>query len=759
MTGMQPQEHNASESVRLTLKIGGMTCAACSANVQKALSKLDGITSAEVNIATEKAVVTYLPSKIGKPQMEQAVKAAGYFVIDRAMSAEMERIGKQKEIRRQKVKLTIALCFAIPVFYIAMAPMIPFVTLPYPAFLHPDTYPATFALLQLVLVLPVMGAGYQFYTGGFHSLFRLSPNMDSLVAVSTTAAFVYSVISTVRIVLWGEGHLAHHGLYFESVAVIIALILLGKFLEARSKGKTGEAIRALMSLAPKTATVRRGGETLELSVDEVVLGDTVLIRPGQSMPVDGIISEGETAVDESMLTGESMPVDKHPGDRVYAATINKNGSIAYTAEKVGEDTALAQIVRMVEDAAGSKAPIAHLADRISGWFTPAVLGIALLSAIVWFFVRGDLEFALSIFISVLVIACPCALGLATPTAIIVGTGKGAQSGVLFKNAAALQATHQIHTVLFDKTGTITEGRPVVCDVLPLSGKGGEPLTETELLQIAASLERFSEHPLGQAIVTRAEELHLEPLPTEQFRAVTGFGAQARVNGREIKIGNPAYLNMAETPKEAHSLAAEGKTPLFLSMDGVPRGMISVADRIKDTSREAMAKLHQMGIETVMLTGDNQQTADAVARAAGIDKVLAGVLPEGKVAAVERCKRDSHLTAMVGDGINDAPALTAADVGIAVGSGTDVAIESADVVLVKNNLNDVVTAIRLSQATIRNIKQNLFWAFCYNTLGIPVAAGLLYAFGGPLLNPMIAAAAMSLSSVCVVGNALRLNRFR
>ncbi|MCI8406486.1 MAG: copper-translocating P-type ATPase [Oscillospiraceae bacterium] len=739
---------------RISLKIGGMTCAACAANVQKALSRVEGVSEAAVNIATEQAAVLYDPEKAAKSQLEQAVKDAGYYVIDRAMSAELERISKQKEIRRQKAKLIVALCFAVPVFYIAMAPMIPFVALPYPATLHPDLHPELFALCQLVLVLPVMGVGYRFYTGGYSALFRLSPNMDSLVAVSTTAAFLYSLYSTIRILLFQEGHLAHHGLYFESVAVIIALILLGKFLEARSKGKTGEAIRALMSLAPKTARILRDGQELELPADEVLRGDRVLIRPGERMPVDGVVNEGRTAVDESMLTGESMPVEKNPGDKVYAATINKNGSIVYTAERVGEDTALSQIVRMVEEAAGSKAPIAHLADRISGIFTPAVMAIALAAALIWYFVKGDLEFSLTIFISVLVIACPCALGLATPTAIIVGTGKGAQLGVLFKNAAVLQATHEIHTVIFDKTGTITQGQPALRDVIPYG------IEKAELLRLAASLEKSSEHPLGQAIVASAEEQGLDLLPAEEFLAVTGSGVEARISGQTIKIGNPAYvLGEAAPPPEVRSLAKMGKTPMLLSADGALKGILAVADPIKETSREAVARLREMGIETVMLTGDNQQTADAVAREAGIDKVRAGVLPGGKVEVVNHYRRASHLTAMVGDGINDAPALTAADVGIAVGSGTDVAIESAGVVLVKNNLMDVVTAIRLSRATIRNIKQNLFWAFCYNTLGIPVAAGLLYAFGGPLLNPMLAAAAMSLSSVCVVTNALRLNRFQ
>ena len=733
---------------KIDLKIGGMTCAACARNVQKAIEKLDGISSADVNIATEHASVEYDPEKVTKTQISQSVKSAGYYVVDRAVSLEMERIGKQKQIRIQKRKMITAVCFAIPLFYIAMGSMLSFV--PYPAVLHPDNNPVLFAVLQVILVLPIMGVGYQFYTHGFMSLFRLSPNMDSLVAVSTGAAFCYSIYSTIQIIM-GDMHAAHR-LYFESVGVIIALILLGKYMEMRSKGRTGEAIRSLMSLAPKTAVVERNGKEITIDVDDVLKGDTVLVKPGQSLPVDGTVLSGATSIDESMLTGESLPIEKREGDKVYAATLNKNGTIAYRAERVGEETTLSQIVRMVEEAAGSKAPIAHLADVISGWFTPAVMAIALAAAVIWFLVQRDAAFSLSIFISVLVIACPCALGLATPTAIIVGTGKGAQLGVLFKNAAALQATQQVKTVIFDKTGTITRGRPEVSDILPMG------MEERELIQLAASLEKYSEHPLGEAIVVYAGEQKIELLPADQFHSVTGSGVEAEIAGKRVKIGNASYIG-SELPEEAHRLADAGKTPMLVSVEEKLAGIIAVADQIKDTSREAIEDLHHLGLETVMLTGDNEKTAKAIAAAAGIDQVMAGVLPDGKVEAVEQYKKPRHLVAMVGDGINDAPALTAADVGIAVGSGTDVAIESADVILVKNDLKDVVTALRLSRAVMRNIKENLFWAFIYNVLGIPVAAGLLYAFGGPLLNPMIAAAAMSLSSVCVVGNALRINRFK
>lgn len=734
---------------KLTLKIGGMTCAACAINVERALKKLNGMENATVNIANEKATVDFDGDKLSKLDITAAVKNAGYYVVDKAKSIEMEQINRKKEVSLQKLKLIVAMAFTIPLFYLAMAPMITFIKLPFPSFILPEVNAALFAIVQIVLVIPVIIAGYKFYTNGFSSLFKLHPNMDSLVAVSTTAAFLYSLYSTIQILL-GDIHGAHR-LYFESVGVIIALILLGKFLEARSKGKTGEAIRALMSLAPKTATVIRDGKELEISVDDVKINDTIIIKPGQSLPVDGVILSGETSIDESMLTGESMPVDKHSGDKVFAATINKNGSISYKAEHIGEDTTLSKIITLVEDAAGSKAPIAHLADVISGWFTPVVMLLALLAAVAWFIAKQDIEFALTIFISILVIACPCALGLATPTAIIVGTGKGAALGVLFKNAAALQATHKIHTVIFDKTGTITEGKPRVCDIVPFD------FDEKELVSIAASLEKSSEHPLGEAIVSYAKEKGIEILETTSFQAITGFGIEAKLNEKTVKIGNSKFVGASKLDV-IDTLSSQGKTPMLVSVDEKLIGVIAVADIIKESSKSAVIQLHKMGLNTVMLTGDNQKTADAIAKLAGIDKVMAGVLPDGKVDAIKSYKKGHGLVAMVGDGINDAPALTAADVGIAVGSGADVAIESADVILVKNDLNDVVTAIKLSRATLRNIKQNLFWAFCYNVLGIPVAAGLLYIFGGPLLNPMLAAAAMSLSSVCVVTNALRLNTF-
>lgn len=740
-------------SEKIVLKIGGMTCAACAVNVQKAISRVEGVEAAEVNIATEKAAVVVDLDKVGKSEIVAAVKNAGYFVVDKAKSLEMEQIGREKEIKLQRRKLIVALIFGALLLYIAMAPMITFIKLPILPFLNPDTNPLTFGIVQLILVLPVMAAGYKFYTSGFGNLFRLHPNMDSLVAVSTTAAFAYSVVGVVQLAM-GDNHAAHR-LYFESVGVIIALILLGKFLEARSKGKTGEAIRSLMSLAPTTATVIRDGVPVEINADDVRVGDVILVKPGQSMPVDGVVLSGSTVVDESMLTGESIPVNKAVGDRVFSATINKNGSITYQAEKVGEDTTLSKIIRLVEEAAGSKAPIAHMADVISGWFTPVVMAIALVSAIIWFFVKGDISFAVTIFVSVLVIACPCALGLATPTAIIVGTGKGASMGVLFKNATALQSAHKLRAVAFDKTGTITLGKPQLTDIVTFG------TDEKEVLGFAAALEYASEHPLAEAVIAKAEEEKLTIKPVEDFASITGMGVSGTVDGKRIMIGNEKLITNGDRTilDVVDSLANQGKTPMLISVDDKLSAVIAVADVIKETSREAVSELHKMGITTIMLTGDNKRTAEAIAKSAGIDKVKAEVMPDGKVEAIEALKKENGLVAMVGDGINDAPALTAADVGIAVGSGTDIAIESADIILVKNDLNDVVAALKLSNATMRNIKQNLFWAFFYNILGIPFAAGLFYAFGGPLLNPMLAAAAMSLSSVSVVGNALRLNRFK
>ena len=701
--------------MKAQFKIGGMSCAACSAACEKAISKLNGVKKCQVNLLAERADVVYDEKLVTELDIENAVKGVGFKIVRDGT------VDREAQLKVQRNKLIIAAVFTVPLFIIAMFVM---------------KYP----LLQLVLTIPVVIVGFHFYTNGFKSLFKGAPNMDSLVAIGTSAAFLYSVYALIQ---------GYHHYYFESTAVIITLIMLGKYLEARSKGKTGDAIRKLMTLAPKTATVNRDGLVMEIPSEEVQKGDIVIVKPGASIPVDGTITAGTTAIDESMLTGESMPVDKQAGDKVYGATVNKNGYIEYVAEKVGDETALAQIIKLVEDASGSKAPIAALADKVSGVFVPVVMVIALLAAVIWGFAGKDMEFVMTIFVSVLVIACPCALGLATPTAVIVGMGKGAGMGILFKNATALEQAGHIKTVVFDKTGTITEGTPKVTDVVAYE------LDKDQVLCLAASCEVNSEHPLGEAIV-KANTLPL--IPIENFQSHTGLGIEGLANGSPVKVGN-ATLVGAQENSDATRLAEEGKTPIFVWAGGQLVGIIAVADVIRETSKHAVQELNQMGVDTVMLTGDNQRTAQAIAKNAGISKVIAGVLPAGKVQAVQDIKNSGHVVAMVGDGINDAPALTAADVGIAVGSGTDIAMESADVVLVKNNPTDVVSALKLSRATMRNIKQNLFWAFIYNIIGIPIACGVLYAFGGPLLDPMLAAAAMSLSSVSVVTNALRLNRVK
>ena len=648
--------------------------------------------------------------------------------------------------------------FGLPLLYIAMAPMIPWLSLPLPAFLNPDNHPLTYAITQLVLVVPIIVAGYRFYTVGYRALFSGNPNMDSLIAIGTTSAVLYSLYATYKIAA-GEHHMAHHGLYFESAGIIIALILLGKSLEAVSKGRTSEAIKKLMGLAPKTATVIQDGKEVVIPIDEVEVDDIILVKPGEKIPVDGVVISGQTSIDESMLTGESMPVEKTTGAAVYAASINKNGSIQFRATKIGKDTVLAQIIKLVEEAQGKKAPIAKMADIVSGYFVPIVIGIALISFAAWLIGGQTLEFALTIFISILVIACPCALGLATPTAIMVATGKGAELGILIKGGEALEMAHKVDTVILDKTGTITEGNPEVTDIIPAEG-----ISRDKLLQIAATAEKESEHPLGRAIFSLAQERQLLLLESENFTALPGHGISVRIDEKAILIGNKKLMEDKKVPlgefgSISDRIADEGKTPMFVAVDWKISGVIAVADVVKKSSQKAIRRLESMGVEVVMITGDNKKTADAIAKQIGIDKVLSEVLPQDKANEVEKLQAQGKKVAMVGDGINDAPALAKADIGIAIGSGTDVAMESADIVLMKSDLIDVPTAIHLSKSTIINIKQNLFWAFGYNTAGIPIAAGLLYLFGGPLLNPMFAAAAMSLSSVSVLVNALRLKRFK
>jgi len=742
---------------KVTIQIGGMTCAACAQRVEKVIRKLEGVATVSVNYATEKASVTYDPQKVRLSTIRAAVEKAGYKALETntADAAGEDRVRKQKEIKTLWTKFIISAVFSLPLLYIAMAPMLKFVQLPFPVGLDPMQYPFRYALAELLLVIPVIGVGYRFYTAGYKALLQRSPNMDSLIAIGTTAAVVYSIYNTWQI--WQGHFMAVESLYYETAGVIITLILLGKTLEAVSRGRTGAAIQKLMGLAPKTALILQNGAEKEIPIGEVEIGDIIIVKPGAKIPVDGTVTDGCTSIDESMLTGESMPADKKAGDPVYAASLNTTGAIRFRTEKIGGDTALAQIIKLVEDAQGSKAPIAQLADIVSGYFVPVVCVIALLAGVAWFFgTRGDIKFALTIFISVLVIACPCALGLATPTAIMVGTGKGAENGILIKGGQALETAHKVNTVVLDKTGTITEGKPAVTDVLTTQGTAPD-----NLLQITAAAEKGSEHPLGQAIVQGAQAKGLALLQADSFNSVTGQGIEAVVNGHTVLAGNRQLMDgrgisLTGMETAGDRLADEGKTPMYVAIDNSLAGIIAVADVVKQSSRAAIESLREMGIQVAMITGDNRKTAAVIAKQVGIDRVLAEVLPQDKSNEIQKLQSEGRKVAMVGDGINDAPALAQADIGIAIGSGTDVAMESADIVLMRSDLMDVSAAIHLSKFTIRNIKQNLFWAFGYNVIGIPIAAGLLHLlFNGPLLNPVLAAAAMSLSSVSVLTNALRL----
>ena len=739
-------------------KLSGMTCAACAMTVEMAVKDLETVEDVSVNLATER--LSLVPKEgFDSQQVLDAVAEAGYQAEekgkDRLSHVSEEATMKAKELERKKQELLILLLTSLPLLYISMGSMI---GLPLPSFLDHMAHPLVFVLSQLLLTLPAVWIGRGFYQRGFRNLIKKHPNMDSLIAVGTSAAFFYSLYSVSQVFL---GHHAFvHQLYFESVAVIISLVLLGKYLESSAKGRTSQAIQSLLELVPSQATVIRYGEAVTIDTEDIRVGDIIRIKPGERMPVDGLVTEGQTFVDESMMTGESVPIEKKVGDTITSATINQNGSIDYQATRVGSDTTLAQIVRLVEEAQGSKAPIAALADKISLYFVPIVLSLAALSALGWYVLAGEsLGFSLSIFIAVLVIACPCALGLATPTAIMVGTGKGAENGILIKSGQALEAAYQLDTIVLDKTGTITVGKPSLTDLLPLSD-----LNRSDLLRLIASAEQHSEHPLAQAILAAAEEEELGLLPVNHFEAIVGRGLSARVENRQLLVGNESLMKEKNIDSNAFQeqlleLSQEGKTAMFVAVDGQLAGILAVADEMKSSSLSAVQELQSMGLEVIMLTGDREETATAIAQKAGIQKVIAGVLPDGKVAAIKNLQEAGKKLAMVGDGINDAPALVQADVGIAIGSGADVAIESADVVLMHSDLQDVVKAIKLSQATIRNIKENLFWAFAYNTLGIPIAMGLLHLFGGPLLNPMLAGLAMSLSSVSVVANALRLGRFK
>ena len=747
--------------------VTGMTCAACSAHVEKSVRKLPGVSSVAVNLLGGSMTVEYDEAQLSVEQICAAVKAGGYGAAPRQASSTKSAppapgSAIAEELAGLRRRLILSICFLVPLMYVSMGHML---GLPTPGFLVGNENAITFAMTQMLLTLPILYINRKYYEGGFRALFHRAPNMDSLIAIGSAAAVIYGLVAIFAIG-YGLGHgdadlvsRFHMDLYFESAGTILTLITVGKYLETRSKGRTSDALTKLMDLAPKTAVVERDGAEQEIPVEEVVVGDLVLVRPGGRVPVDGEILEGDAVLDESALTGESMPVEKGPGDRVLSASINQTGFLKLRATRVGADTTLSQIVRLVEEANAGKAPIAKLADRVSGIFVPTVITIAVLAAAVWLLLGESVSFALSIGISVLVISCPCALGLATPTAIMVGTGKGAEHGILFKSAESLEIAHTVDAVVLDKTGTLTEGRPEVTDLLPADG-----VDAAQLLRVATAIERPSEHPLAAAILRRAGTDGIEADAATDFVAVPGQGVRGLVEGEQVLAGNLRMmqtigLTAADFGVDVDALADAGKTPLFFALNEKPLGVIAAADVVKPTSRAAVEELRHMGIEVVMLTGDNRRTAQAIQTQLGIDRVVAEVLPQDKEREVAALQKAGKRVAMIGDGINDAPALARADVGIAIGAGTDIAIESADLVLMRSDLLDAVTALQLSRSVIRNIRENLFWAFFYNAIGIPLAAGVFYPILGWKLNPMFGAAAMSLSSFCVVSNALRLKLFR
>ena len=742
--------------------ITGMSCAACSSAVERVTKKIDGVSESNVNLTTGIMTITYEEGKVTPEKIIAKVERAGFgasvYEEKNRKEREVEEENQEQEIHKTKRHVIENLILAVPLLYLSMGHMLPF-QLPVPDLLSMEKNPLYFALAQLILTVIILINGRKFYINGFGSLFRGHPNMDSLVAIGTGSAFIYSVVMTITIP--SNPH-ASHQLYFESAAIVVTLVMLGKYMEGRSKNKTKEAIRKLMELAPDTAVLLQNGEMREVPVEEVKVGDLVVIRPGSRIPLDGIVTKGSTTVDESMLTGESIPVEKAVDDEVIGGSVNFQGSLTVKVTRTGSDTTLAKIVKMMEDAQGKKAPISKLADTVAGYFVPAVMCIAVIAAVIWLLLGHDIAFVLTIFVSVLVIACPCALGLATPTAIMVGTGLGASHGILIKSGEALEICHKVDTVILDKTGTITEGKPSVQEIHT------ERMKTEELLFIAASCEQVSEHPLGQAIVEYARDKGMSLAEPDDFQSVTGQGIWAEMEWRGEKkrfyIGNKKLcdaqnIDLGIYAQKAAQMAEKGQTPMFVASDGQVEGLISVADKMKETSKEAIQKMKELGIEVCMLTGDNRLTAQEIGKQAGADKVIAEVLPEDKANVVEALQKENKCVMMVGDGINDAPALVQADVGVAIGSGSDIALDSSDIVLMKSDLNDVYKAIHLSKATIRNIKQNLFWAFFYNSLGIPLAAGALYAINGMLLNPMIGGLAMSLSSVCVVSNALRLRTLK
>ena len=738
--------------------ITGMTCASCSAAVERVTRKMEGVQESNVNLATNKMTITYDESKVSPEDIIGRVEKAGFgAALEQIKEKEQEKEEKlEQEEAQHKIRQRVigSIIFAVPLLYISMGHMLPF-ELPLPRILSMEENPFNYALAQLLLTVVVLIFGRKFYIVGFKTLFHGHPNMDSLVAIGTGSAFLYSLVMTIRIPF--DAH-AVHSLYYESAAVVVTLVMLGKYFESKSKGKTSEAIRKLMELAPDTAVRLKEGKEEEIPVEQVNKGDVLLVRPGSKIPLDGIVVRGVSSVDESMLTGESIPVEKETGAEVIGGSMNYNGALEMEVTHTGKDTTLAKIIRLMEEAQGRKAPISKMADVVAGYFVPAVLVIAVLAAVIWAVTGHPISFVLKIFVSVLVIACPCALGLATPTAIMVGTGLGASHGILIKSGEALEITHKAQAVVLDKTGTVTEGKPKVVQVI------SKTRSREELLWMAGACEVPSEHPLGKAIVEAAREQRGKLPACEEFSSITGQGIHAVLEGKSFWIGNAKLLkeknfSAKDLEKEAEEIAAKGKTPMFVVIDGVLEGIISVADTVKETSRSAIDKIKKAGIKVYMLTGDNRRTAEYIGSQVHADEVIAEVLPQDKAAVVQKLQQEGKTVLMVGDGINDAPALAQADIGVAIGSGSDIAMESSDVVLMRSDLEDVYRAIKLSKATIRNIKENLFWAFAFNSCGIPVAAGLLYAFGGPLLNPMIAGLAMSFSSVFVVSNALRLKRLK
>ena len=759
--GYEIEEESDLKDVELD--IDGISCQVCVNKIEKKVSKLNGVKSVIVNLANSRGKIVYDSDVIKLSEILEVMKKMGYTGTKHEESSEnLKDREKEEHLKREFLEFKIAIIFSAIVFYIAMGTM---VGLPVPAIISPDINPLNFAIVQFILALPVVYIGRRFYIVGIRQLFMKSPSMDSLIATGTGSALIYSIYGTFKI---AEGNYHYvHSLYFESAVVILALILLGKYLEGMSKGKTSEAIKKLMSLKSKKANLIRNGEIVQVDIEEVEKGEILLVKPGESIPVDGKVIDGNSTVDESMLTGESIPIDKTSGDIVYGASINKNGSLKIEATAVGKDTVISKIIKLVENAQGSKAPIAKIADKVSVYFVPIVMLIATAAGVIWYYLGSQdiVEinntpsiFALTIFISVMVIACPCSLGLATPTAIMVGTGRGAELGILIKSGEALEKAHKINTVVFDKTGTLTEGKPKVTDILTM-----KEYKENDILQIAGALELHSEHPLGEAIVEEAKNRGLVFPQVNDFISITGQGVYGKIEESEVLIGNIKLMKAKNIEitmkKELDELASQGKTPMYMAIDGKFLGIIAVADVMKEEAIDTIKELKTRGYKIGMITGDNKITAEAIGKQVGIDMIFAEVTPEDKYLKVKELQEEGYNVAMVGDGINDSPALVQADVGIAIGGGTDIAMESADIVLMKRNLKDVLTAMDLSNVTIRNIKQNLFWAFIYNTLGIPIAAGVLYPFTGHLLNPMIAGGAMAMSSVSVVTNALRLKKFK